>query len=63
MYAGGRWGTICDDGFGQTEAYVACRQLGYIRVSSFDVVLPSRYEKIHLIPKSQFSIPSYTMKL
>ena len=56
MYASGRWGTVCDDGFGQTEADVACRQLGYTRASSFHNVRVARYEKIHLNTKSQLSI-------
>ena len=28
----GRWGTVCDDGFIDTEATVACRSLGFTYV-------------------------------
>ena len=33
IFLNGEWGTVCDDGFGQTEAGVACRQLGYTSAS------------------------------
>ena len=29
VYLGGGWGDVCDDGFGDEEGEVACRQLGY----------------------------------
>ena len=29
VYYHGEWGTICRDNFGDEEAHVACRQLGF----------------------------------
>ena len=35
VYYSGQWGTVCDDQFGQTDADVACRQLGYESALSY----------------------------
>ena len=29
IYWSGQWGTVCDNGFGTTDANVACRQLAF----------------------------------
>ena len=38
IYLNGRWGTVCDNGFGQEEATLACNQLGYASYETFGTV-------------------------
>ena len=38
VYYQGQWGTVCSDFFGQTEANVACQQLGYSSANRYGTV-------------------------
>ena len=36
VYCNERWGTICDNRFGQNDADTVCRQLGYASAYRYD---------------------------
>jgi deleted-in-malignant-brain-tumors protein 1 len=38
VYQSGRWGTVCENFFDQTDADVACRQLGYATATNYGTV-------------------------
>ena len=36
VYCNGQWGTVCDNGFGSTDANTVCKQLGYSRAVNYN---------------------------
>ena len=42
MYVGGQWGEVCGDDFNNTEADVACHQLGFVN-SVYNQSFQERY--------------------
>ncbi len=49
IYVNGQWGTICDDLFDQTDANVACQQLGFSRAITYRTSASGGYEKMHIL--------------
>ena len=47
VYCNGQWGTVCDNGFGRTEADTVCRQLGYERASDYNHLSMYEYDLHH----------------
>ena len=39
VYHNGEWGSVCQTGFGQTDANVVCQQLGYRNANRYGTVL------------------------
>ena len=35
VFYDGEWGTVCDDGFNETDADVVCRELGYLEATGY----------------------------
>ncbi|XP_071506654.1 scavenger receptor cysteine-rich domain-containing group B protein-like [Diadema antillarum] len=48
IYHNNEWGTVCDDGWGEDEAEVVCRRLGYVSVVSANVYYGQGSGPIHL---------------
>ena len=47
IYLESEWGTVCRDGFDDTEAMVACRQLGFSEAESHGVAKSLGYACMH----------------
>lgn len=55
IYLYGQWGTVCDLSFSQTEADVACRQLGFGGASYYSANSENMYVcKMQLVYKPQW---------
>ena len=54
---GGKWGTVCGQGFSMKEAHVACRQLGFQGAQKWNYSIHTEYEiYISEIPAASYNI-------
>ena len=50
IYYNGQWGTVCDNFFGQNDADVVCKQLGYSRGIGYGNVVYLGYVYSIIVP-------------